>query len=119
MDARGALATTAVIVAGALTLLGRPAQAAPNPHHQAAADGPCRAEQTHRVGGTVIRYEQFGARSVCPVGTYQHWHQVHIRCGIEPERPGPMVGGTSVSEEWCPKNTLLQDYWVTQGPQEG
>ncbi|MEU5866543.1 hypothetical protein ABZ815_35585 [Nonomuraea sp. NPDC047529] len=44
---------------------------------------------------------------------------MHIRCGIEPERPGPMVGGTSVSEEWCPKNTLLQDYWVTQGPQEG
>ncbi|GGT42073.1 hypothetical protein ACFFV7_25940 [Nonomuraea spiralis] len=119
MYARGALATTAVIVAGALTLLGRPAQAGPNPHHQAAADGPCRAEQTHRVGGTVIKYEQFGARSVCPAGTYQHWHQVHIRCGIEPERPGPMVGGTSVSEEWCPKNTLLQDYWVTQGPQEG
>ncbi|MFI7108585.1 hypothetical protein ACIBK9_19930 [Nonomuraea sp. NPDC050227] len=34
-------------------------------------------------------------------------------------RVAPMVGGTSVSEEWCPKNTLLQDYWVTQGPQEG
>ncbi|MEV4371743.1 hypothetical protein AB0J71_32060 [Nonomuraea sp. NPDC049637] len=117
MRARSALTTAAL--AAALTLPGGPALAGPDAHPRAAADGPCRAEQTHRVGGTVIRYEQFGARSVCPPGTYQHWHQVHIRCGIEPERPGPMVGGTSVSEEWCPKNTLLQDYWVTQGPQEG
>ncbi|MEU8326188.1 hypothetical protein AB0C33_48165 [Nonomuraea sp. NPDC048881] len=115
MRARSAL-TAAVLAAGALTVPGGPAHAGPDLR---AADGPCRAEQTHRVGGGVFRYEQFGARSVRPAGTYQHWHQVHIRCGIEPERPGPMVGGTSVSEEWCPKNTLLQDYWVTQGPQEG
>ncbi|MEU4233784.1 hypothetical protein AB0F17_56715 [Nonomuraea sp. NPDC026600] len=62
-----------------------------------------------------------GARSVCPPGTWRHWHQVHVTCKgfiTRHDEHGPMVGGTSVSEVLCPSVTRRSDSWNTQGPDE-
>ncbi|GAA4062753.1 hypothetical protein [Nonomuraea soli] len=64
--------------------------------------------------------ERQGARSICPPGTWRHWHQVHVHCTFIASVPthGPMVGGTSVSEVICPDNQMRTRAWNTQGPDE-
>ncbi|MER6002692.1 hypothetical protein ABT120_29245 [Nonomuraea angiospora] len=61
-----------------------------------------------------------GARSICPPGTWTHWHQVHVRCRFiaEPTEDGPVVGGTSVSEVFCGRAHRRVRSWNTQGPDD-
>lgn len=76
-------------------------------------EGPCYVVDIN-VG------EQQGARSICPPGTWTHWHQVHVRCRFiaEPTEDGPIVGGTSVSEVFCRKPHYRVRSWNTQGPDD-
>ncbi|GAA1649594.1 hypothetical protein GCM10009733_053310 [Nonomuraea maheshkhaliensis] len=115
---RRRIAGALLVAAAACSALSIPAaQASTTARHQARAD-PCWAEPTHRIGGGLIKYEQFGARSLCKPQTWMHWHQVHLECadGGGPAYHGNMTGGTGVSEAWCPKNTFRTNFWVTQGP---
>lgn len=74
-------------------------------------DGPCYVVDIN-VG------DRQGARSICPPGTWMHWHQVHVRCRwiAEPTEHGPIVGGTSVSEVFCDGPHYRVRSWNTQGP---
>ncbi|MGW0200824.1 hypothetical protein [Nonomuraea sp. NPDC003201] len=74
-------------------------------------EGPClRAGHQRRRAA--------GARSICPPGTWTHWHQVHIRCRFiaEPTEDGPVVGGTSVSEVFCGRPTAASGPGTPRGP---
>ncbi|WP_445400674.1 hypothetical protein ACSMX9_06405 [Streptomyces sp. LE64] len=82
-----------------------------------AVAGPCRAELFADALGV-------GARSVCPPGTYRHWHQAHVSCFHPQQHPvpftlsGPVVGGTSVSQVRCLYGHTVSNFWNTQGPDD-
>ncbi|MEW9547028.1 hypothetical protein [Nonomuraea sp. NPDC050783] len=108
-------ALVALLVALLAPLLGLPPSGpAAVEADTARSDGPCR------VVDFDINGVPKGARSICPPGTWRHWHQVHIRCLfiVEPEEHGPVVGGTSVSEATCGRGHHRIRSWNTQGPDE-
>ncbi|GAA0454811.1 hypothetical protein GCM10009544_16950 [Streptomyces stramineus] len=104
------------LTAAALALMGGGMMAAPAAADAGGrlADGPCRAEPV--IGGVLV-----GARSVCPPGTYRHWHQVHVTCrkrlATYPAH-GPITGGTGVSEVRCTLGWTVSNWWNTQGPDD-